>query len=306
MSEMTSRFGPVMTAMVTPFGTDGGLDVAAAAALARWLVEEQANDALVVAGTTGEAPTLSDAEKVELWRAVAGAVSVPVLAGTGSADTRHTVELTRQAAECGAAGVLVVTPYYNRPSQAGLNAHFRAVAGATNLPVVLYDIPVRTGRKIGHDTLLRLAGDVPNIVGVKDAALDVAGTARLVAEAPPGFEVYSGADDLTLALAALGARGVIGVATHWTGRLHAEMFTALAKGDLDGAREINARLIASFAYESTEAAPNPVPTKVLLRELGLPVGRCRPPLDDEPPEVVARARAVLAGLGDAAPAPYRP
>jgi 4-hydroxy-tetrahydrodipicolinate synthase len=156
--------------MVTPFDDDLRLDLDAAVSFARWLVDEQANDGLVVCGTTGESPTLDDAERLDLIRAVSEAVTVPVVAGTTSNDTAHSVELTRQAEACGAAGVLAVTPYYNRPSQAGLEAHFRAVAGATTLPVMLYDIPVRTGRKVDGDVLLRLAREVENIVAVKDSA----------------------------------------------------------------------------------------------------------------------------------------
>jgi 4-hydroxy-tetrahydrodipicolinate synthase len=255
---------------------------------------------LVVTGTTGESPTLTDDEKIELWRAVASAVTVPVIAGTGSNDTHHTVALTRQARSCGAAGVLVVTPYYNRPSQAGLEGHFRAAAAATDLPVMLYDIPIRTGRKVAHETMLRLAG-VPNIVAVKDAADDVFGSARLIADAPPGFELYSGSDSVNLPLLAVGAVGVVSVAAHWTGDLHAEMIAAFAKGDVDGAREINARLLPSYAFESFDAAPNPIPTKAVLRLLGLPVGHGRPPMDAEPSDLEARARALLADLGMSVP-----
>lgn len=292
---MTGRFGAVLTAMATPFDDDGALDLDGAATLARWLVDH-GNEGLVVAGTTGESPVLSDAEKADLWRAVSEAVTVPVLAGAGTNDTRHSVELTRLAEQAGVAGVLAVTPYYNRPSQAGLDAHFRAVAGATRLPVVLYDIPVRTGRKVAHDTLVRLAREVPNIVGVKDAAGDVAGSARLVAEAPEGFDLYSGDDSLTLPLLAVGASGVIGVATHWTGELHAEMVSAFRSGDVTTAQKVNARLLDSFAFESGDDAPNPVPTKALLRVLGLPGGPCRLP-HVEPPGLEERARLVLSDLG---------
>jgi 4-hydroxy-tetrahydrodipicolinate synthase len=292
---ISGRFGSVLSAMVTPFDGNGRLDLDAAAQLARWLVDH-GNEGLVVAGTTGEAPTLTDDEKVELWRAVASAVTVPVLAGAGSNDTHHTVQLAKRASGCGVAGLLIVTPYYNRPSQAGLEGHFRAAAEATDLPVMLYDIPVRTGRKIEHDTLLRLAR-VPNIVAVKDAADDLAGSARLVAEAPAGFELYSGSDALNLPLLAVGAVGVVSVAAHWTGELHAGMIAAFAKGDVDGAREVNARLLPSYAFESFAAAPNPIPTKCVLRLLGLPVGHGRPPMDIEPPHLEARARALLADLG---------
>jgi 4-hydroxy-tetrahydrodipicolinate synthase len=284
--------------MVTPFDESGKLDLNGAVTLARWLIDH-GTEGLVLAGTTGESPTLSDDEKCDLWRTVAESVTVPVVAGTGSNDTQHTVELTRRATGCGVAGVLVVTPYYSRPSQPGLEGHFRAAAAATSLPLMIYDIPVRTGRKVAHQTLLALTRDVPNIVAVKDAAGDVAASARLIAEAPSGFELYSGADELNLPLLAVGAVGVVSVAAHWTGELHAEMLAAFAKGDVDEARRINARLLPSYAFESFEAAPNPLPTKAILRCLGLPAGHGRPPMDIEPPDLEARARAILAGLGTA-------
>ncbi|MGH9183534.1 MAG: 4-hydroxy-tetrahydrodipicolinate synthase [Acidimicrobiales bacterium] len=293
---MTPRFGPVLTAMVTPFDDDLAVDYEAAVGLARWLANH-GSTGLVVSGTTGESPTLTDEEKLELWRAVAGAVTVPVIAGTGSNDTRHSVALTRAASACGVAGVLVVAPYYNRPSQAGLAAHFRAVAGATALPVMIYDIPGRTGRKVATSTLVDLAGTVPNIVAVKDAAGSPAGSAALVAAAPAGFELYSGDDSLTLPLLAVGAVGVVGVATHWAGELMAALVAAFAGGHVQEARRLNARLLPSFAFESSETAPNPVPTKAMLRVLGHPVGWCRPPMGPEPPELEAQARRVLADLG---------
>src|SRR5690606_5354131 len=244
----TARFGKVLTAMVTPFRDDGSLDLDGAADLARWLVE-QGNDGLVVAGTTGEAPTLTDDEKVELWRAVRAAVDVPLLAGSGSNDTRHTVELSRRAAETGVDGLLVVSPYYNRPPQAGIEAHFRAVAEAVDLPIVAYDVPTRTGRAMAVDTILRLAGDGV-IVGLKDARGNPSEAAAVVAGAPAGFDLYAGDDGLTLPLLAVGAVGVVGVATHWSAGLHAEMIAAHEKGDLERAREINARLLPSFAVET--------------------------------------------------------
>ena len=213
----TARFGKVLTAMVTPFHDDGSLDLDGAAALARWLVA-QGNDGLVIAGTTGEAPTLSDDETVELWRAVRAAVDVPLLAGTGSNDTRHTIGLSQRAAETGVDGLLVVSPYYNRPPQAGIEAHFRAVAAATDLPIVMYDVPTRTGRAMAVDTIVRLATEVPTIVGLKDARGNPGEAAAIVAGAPDDFDVYSGDDGLTLPLLAVGAVGVIGVATHWTRR----------------------------------------------------------------------------------------
>jgi len=289
------RFGRVVTAMVTPFDERGDLDLDAAAELADWLVAT-GSDGLVLAGTTGEGPTLSDSEALALFRRVREVVDVPILAGTGSNSTAHAVELTRQAAGEGVDGILSVTPYYNRPSQSGIEAHFRSVAAATDLPVVLYDIPVRTGRKISTETIVRLARDVPNVVGLKDAAGDPSETARVAAGAPAEFEVYSGDDAMTLPLLAVGAVGVISVASHWVARQFGEMFDAAERGDLAAARRINDRLIPSFDFESGDAAPNPVPTKALLEILGLRVGGCRPPMGPPPEGLASRARAVLDGL----------
>jgi 4-hydroxy-tetrahydrodipicolinate synthase len=239
---------------------------------------------------------LTDEEDVELWRAVAEAVTVPVVAGTGTNDTRHSIELTKRAEECGVAGALVVTPYYNRPPQAGLEAHFRAVASATKLPILIYDIPIRTGRRVARDTFVSLS-DVGNIVGVKDAALDVAGSAALRAAMPDSFEIYSGNDDQTLALmAAAGAVGVISVASHWAGVHMAEMVAAAEKGDLAHARQVNQRLLASYDFETSDSAPNPIPTKAMMRVLGHAVGQCRLPMGPAPEGLEDEARRVLANL----------
>jgi 4-hydroxy-tetrahydrodipicolinate synthase len=289
------RFGAVVTAMATPFDEAGRLDLDGAAALARWLTDH-GTDALVVAGTTGEGPVLSDAEKEQLWRAVVGAVGVPVIAGSTSNDTAHSVELTRAAAASGVAAILAVTPYYSRPSQSGLEAHFRAVAAASDRPVMIYDIPVRTGRKVAHETLLRLLREVPTIVAVKDAAGDLAGSARLIAEAPGDFDLYSGDDSLTLPLLAVGAVGVVGVATHWAGDVFGEMLASFWKGDIDAARALNARLIESYGFETGDASPNPVPTKAMLAAMGLPGGACRLPMGPPPDGLEDQARLVLERL----------
>src|SRR5918997_2099924 len=292
----TARFGKVLTAMVTPFRDDGALDLDGAAALARWLVA-QGNDGLVVAGTTGEAPTLSDDEALELWRAVRAAVDVPLLAGTGSNDTRHTIALSQRAAETGVDGLLVVSPYYNRPTQAGLEAHYRAVAAAVDLPVVVYDVPARTGRALSVDTTVRLANEVPTIVGLKDARGNVQEAAEIIAGAPDDFDVYSGDTGLTLPLLAVGAVGVVGVSTHWSAGLNAEMIAAYEKGDVVAAREINARLLPSFAVEAGPTWVQTASVKAALEMLGQPAGPMRlplPPLDDD---VRAAVRTVLAGLG---------
>lgn len=293
-----ARFGTVLTAMVTPFDDDLRLDLDAAATVARWLVDH-GSDGLVVAGTTGESATLSDGEKLDLFRAVREAVTVPVIAGTGTNDTAHSVHLTKEAVRLGIDGVLAVTPYYNRPSQAGIARHFTAIAAAAGeLPVVLYDIEGRTARPIRTDTLLALARDVSNIVAVKDASGNIPQAAYRCAHAPAGFDVYSGNDGDTLPLLAVGGAGVVGVATHWAGLQFQEMVTAYGKGDVDGARILNARLLESCAFFTSDDAPSPLPTKAMLRTMGLPVGRARPPMGpDDPPGLEDRAREVLAALG---------
>ena len=289
------RFGAVVTAMVTPFDESGFLDLDGAAGLAKHLADN-GTEAVVVAGTTGESPVLSDRERLDLFQALAESVTIPVIAGSTTNDTAHSVELTRGAEDAGVAGILAVTPYYNRPSQMGLTRHFTAVAQATSLPVLLYDIPVRTGRKIATETMLRLARELPNVVGVKDAAGDVAGTARLLAEAPEGFQCYSGEDALTLPLLAVGAVGGICVASHWVGREMSEMIRAYLSGDVELARWLNAETIDFVAFQSSDEAPNPMPAKAMLRALGLPAGQCRLPHGPAPEWLDERADAVLSDL----------
>lgn len=290
-----ARFGRVVTAMVTPFTADGALDLDGARNLAKWL-EANGNDGLVIAGTTGEAPVLTDDERLSLFAAVIESVSIPVIAGTGTNDTLHSIHMTKEATKLGAAGILAVCPYYNRPPQAGIEAHVRAVADSTGLPIVVYDIPVRSGRKINTSTLLKLAHEVPNVVALKDAAGNPAETANVIDQAPVGFEVYSGDDGLTLALMAVGAVGVIGVATHWSAVDHQEMFANWHAGDTAGARLVNARLLESFAYETGDDSPNPIPSKVMMNMLGLPVGQCRLPMGPPADFVAERAKRVWANL----------
>ncbi|HJM20862.1 MAG TPA: 4-hydroxy-tetrahydrodipicolinate synthase [Acidimicrobiales bacterium] len=292
---MTARFGRVIPAMVTPFSESGALDVDASVTLAKWLVE-QGSEGLVITGTTGEGPAVTDEEDWELWRAVAEAVTVPVIAGTTTNDTAHSMHQTQKAEELGCDAILAVTPYYNRPSQAGIYAHFEAVASSTSLPVVLYDIPVRTGRKIETSTMLQLAHQVSNIVAVKDAAGNPGETAKVVRDAPEGFEVYSGDDALTLPLLAVGAVGVISVAAHWSAPEHIAMMNAWDSGDASEAKRINALLLESFDYETGDAAPNPVPTKAMMRTLGLPVGEPRLPMGPTPQGLEDTAREVYSRL----------
>jgi 4-hydroxy-tetrahydrodipicolinate synthase len=290
-----ARFGRVLTAMVTPFDAEGRLDLDVARTLARYL-QDHGNDGIVVAGTTGESPVLTDDERLALFAAVIEAVDVPVIAGTGTNDTAHSVHLTKEAEALGAAGVLAVCPYYNRPSQAGISAHIRAMAEATTLPVMVYDIPVRTGRKITTANLLAMFREVPNILALKDAAGNPGETAALISSLPDGVEVYSGDDSLTLPLLASGAVGVVGVATHWTGTDHQEMFDLWEKGDVERARLVNSRMLESFAFETGDDAPNPIPTKAMMRHLGIPVGQARLPMGDAPAFVDDRAPQVLANL----------
>ena len=288
-------FGRILTALITPFSSDGSVDLDVAQQLARRLVDE-GNEGLVVCGTTGESPTLTDDEKLAMFAAVVEAVNVPVVAGTVGNNTAHSVELSLKAKSLGVHGILSLCPYYNRPSQAGIEQHLRAIARAVNLPQIIYDIPVRTGRKVSTEVLLRLAHEEKNIVGLKDAAANPAETARLIREAPADFEVYSGDDGLTLPLLSVGAVGTIGVATHWTAPDHVEMFAALEAGDLATATAVNQRMLPSFSFETGDLTPNPIPSKAMMRTLGFEVGQCRLPLGDAPEGLEDEARRVYAEL----------
>ena len=290
-----ARFGRVLTAMVTPFNDDGSLNLDVAQQLARYL-QDHGNDGLVIAGTTGEAPVLSDDERLSLFAAVIEAVTIPVIAGSGTNDTAHSVHLTKEAAALGAAGILAVCPYYNRPSMAGIDGHMRAMAAASDLPVMIYDIPVRTGRKITTAALLKLFREVPTIMALKDAAGNPGETASLISQAPDGVEVYSGDDGLTLPLLASGIVGTVGVATHWTGEDHQQMFDLWDKGDTVGARTVNSRMLESFAFETGDDAPNPIPSKAMMRHLGIPVGQARLPMGDAPDFVEQRVSQVWDNL----------
>ena len=288
-------FGRILTALITPFRSDGSVDLDVAQQLARRLVDE-GNEGLVVCGTTGESPTLSDDEKLSMFSAVLEAVDVPVIAGTVGNNTAHSVELSLRAKALGVHGILSLCPYYNRPSQAGIEQHLRAIAQAVDLPQVIYDIPVRTGRKVSSEVLLRLAHEEKNVIGLKDAAANPAETARVIREAPADFEVYSGDDGLTLPLLSVGAVGTIGVATHWTAPDHVDMFAALESGNLAAATAINQRMLPSFAFETGDLTPNPIPSKAMMRTLGFEVGQCRLPLGDAPAGLEDEARRIYAEL----------
>ncbi|MHB1444554.1 MAG: 4-hydroxy-tetrahydrodipicolinate synthase [Acidimicrobiales bacterium] len=296
----SGRLGRVATAMVTPFDDSGALDVKAAIELAKWLVDH-GTDTLVLAGSTGEGTSLDDEEKIELWRSVASETSAPVMAGVGTADTRHSVRLAEAAEAAGASSLLVVTPYYSRPPQSGIALHFKAVAEATSLPVFLYDIPIRSGRKIAHETMVELAHEVDNIVGVKDACSDSYATARLARDVPEDFEIYSGEDRVTLPLLSVGAVGAISVESHWAGTVVGRMITAQQEGRVDEARRLDALLIDSHHFQTGDEAPNPIPAKVMMNLLGLRVGQCRLPVGPPPAGLEDRARRLLADLGSDGP-----
>jgi len=292
-------FGRVLTAMVTPFTDAGDLDLAGARRLAAHLVDN-GNDGLVVSGTTGESPTTTDAEKRDLLRAVLEAVGdrATVIAGVGTNDTRHTLELAHQAEEAGAHALLVVTPYYSRPPQAGLLRHFTAVADATGLPVMLYDIPGRTGTAIATDTLLRLA-EHPRIVANKDAKGDLGASSEVMARS--GLVYYCGDDMLNLPLLAIGAAGFVSVVGHLVGNELRQLVDAFLGGDVVKAREIHQRLLPVYTGVMTRTQ-GVIAVKAALRLLGLPGGVLRPPLLDADEELVRRLRADLAAGGVEVPA----
>ena len=288
--------GRVVTALATPFLPDGELDLDGAGVLARHVVAS-GSEGLVVGGTTGESPTLRDGELWDLVAAVRDAVgdSTRIMVGTGTNDTSRSVERTMRAADAGADAVLVVTPYYNRPSQIGIVAHFTAVAAATALPVMLYDIPSRTGREIEVDTLVELAR-IPNIIGVKDATARVDKAADVIAAtrgAPGGFDVWSGSDEVNLPLMAVGAVGVVSVAAHLAGPEIAEM-VAVHGTDPDRARELH--LACMPLHRALFIDPNPGPLKAALRARGLPAGPVRLPLVDADEAVTSRVLAALSLL----------
>jgi 4-hydroxy-tetrahydrodipicolinate synthase len=293
-SDPARPFGRVLTAMVTPFAEDGSIDLAGAQELAAHLVDRQAHDGLVVLGTTGESPTLSDGEQSAVLEVVLDAVGdrATVVAGVGTNDTAHSIENARRAERLGAHGLLVVTPYYNKPPQAGLLRHFTAVADATDLPVMLYDIPPRSVVPIEVDTLARLA-EHPRIVAVKDAKGDLGAVMRTLARTDLAY--YSGEDMLNLPLLAVGGVGVVSVAGHLVGPRLAELIGAVESGDLVKARAVNESLLP--VYTGLFRTQGVILTKAALRELGLPAGPVRPPLVDATPEQVAQLRADLADGG---------
>jgi 4-hydroxy-tetrahydrodipicolinate synthase len=293
-------FGRMLTAMITPFTADGALDADGAARLATYLVDEMRNDGLVISGTTGESPTTSNQEKDRLLRAVVEAVGdrAAIVAGVGTYDTAHSRGLAQQAERAGADGLLVVTPYYNKPPQEGLVAHFTAVADATGLPVILYDIPGRTGTAIATTTMVRLA-EHPRIVAVKDAKGDFRAGSEVMAATDLVF--YSGDDILNLPWLSVGAAGFVSVVGHVAGdRLH-EMIDAYLAGRVTEARQIHLDLLPVVIGIMTRTQ-GAIMTKAALRLLGLPGGVTRSPLIDATQPQIEQLRTDLAAGGVKLPA----
>lgn len=269
-------FGPIWTAMVTPFDKEGRLDLGKTGELVEYLLEN-GTDGLVVAGTTGESPTLTKEEKQFLYAAVVEAVDhrIPVVAGTGGNDTRASIELTKQAEKLGVDGALVVAPYYNKPNQEGLYQHFKAVAEATALPVMLYNVPGRTVSNISAETTIRLS-EIDNIVAIKEASGDLDQVAAIIENTSDGFLLYSGEDAITLPTVALGGHGVVSVASHVIGPQMKRMIAAFQAGKVQEAAAYHRRLLPLM--RELFAAPSPVPVKTAVQMKGLDVGATRLPL----------------------------
>src|SRR4029450_3946093 len=290
----TPPFGRVLTAMVTPFAADGSVDLDAAADLAGYLVDEMGNDGLVISGTTGESPTTSDAENADSLRVVPAAVGdrATILAGVGTFDTEHTLDLAATAAKLGAAGLLVVTPYYSKPPQAGVLEHFRRVADSTDVPVMLYDIPGRTAVAIATDTMLQLA-EHPRIVGVKDAKGDLTASARVIAETELAY--YSGDDAMTLPLLSVGAVGVVGTSTHFSAVGTRQMIEAYLAGDVATALRLHQQLLP--IYTGIFATQGCILVKAGLKLLGQDVGGLRSPLIEATPAEIESLRSAMTAAG---------
>ncbi|TCP19147.1 4-hydroxy-tetrahydrodipicolinate synthase [Scopulibacillus darangshiensis] len=270
------NFGQVLTAMVTPFDQNGEVDFEATQTLVDYLIAN-GTDGLVVAGTTGESPTLTTEEKVELFKFVVNAADgrAPVIAGTGSNNTKASIALTKRAEEAGVDGIMLVAPYYNKPSQEGLFQHFKAIAESTSLPVMLYNIPGRSVINMSVETIINLS-KINNIVAIKEASGDLDAMADIIGETPDDFTLYSGDDGLTLPILAIGGAGIISVASHIIGNDMQEMVTHFKKGNVQDAASEHRRLLPTM--KALFAAPSPAPVKAALNMRGINVGDVRLPL----------------------------
>lgn len=284
-------FGRLITAMVTPFNAQGEIDWEETGRLIDYLIEEQKSESLVVCGTTGESPTLTDEEKCSLFDYLVkrAAGRCRIIAGTGSNGTAHSVHLTQEAEKLGVDGVLLVAPYYNRPNQEGLYQHFAAIASSTSLPVMLYNVPLRTAVSINKDTVLRLA-QIPNIVAIKECA-SVEQIGLIAADAPEGFVVYTGDDASTLPAIAVGAYGVVSVASHLVGAEMKEMISSLLGGEVTKAAKLHHKLLPLF--KGLFGCPNPVAVKYALKERGYLAGSVRLPLVPPTEQEAAKILSLL-------------
>lgn len=268
--------GNISTAMITPFDSKGNVDFQKLSTLIDYLLKN-GTDSLVVAGTTGESPTLSTEEKIALFEFTVKEVNgrVPVIAGTGSNNTKDSIKLTKKAEEAGVDCVMLVTPYYNKPSQEGMYRHFKAIAEETSLPVMLYNVPGRTVASLAPETAIRLA-EIPNISAIKEASGDLDAITKIIAETPEDFYVYSGDDGLTLPILAVGGRGVVSVASHIVGSDMQQMIKNYTNGQTATAALIHQKLLPIM--KELFKAPNPAPVKTALQLKGLDVGSVRLPL----------------------------
>ena len=290
-----SPFGSLMTAMVSPFTSDGSLDLNRAQELARHLVENSSTG-LVVAGTTGESPTLSHSEKLQLFRAIKEAVSVPVIANVGSNNTRVSVEMAREAEQTGVDALLAVVPYYNKPSQEGLFQHFKAIAEATPLPLMLYNLPGRTSRNMEAATTARLS-EISNVIATKESSGDPTQWARTKMLAQDNFLLFSGNDGDTLPMLALGGIGVVSVISHIAGPQMKQMMDAFWNGDLQTALDIHCRLLPVVDALFPPASSNPIPLKAALKLQGFDCGGLRLPLVDANESEIEAVRVAMTNAG---------
>ncbi|PZV17169.1 MAG: 4-hydroxy-tetrahydrodipicolinate synthase [Leptolyngbya sp.] len=289
------NFGRVLTAMVTPFTEDGAVDYAIAEKLADYLVNN-GSDALVVCGTTGESPTLTWSEEYELFRVIQQAVAgkAKVIAGTGSNSTQEAIEATQKAAKLGVDGSLQVVPYYNKPPQSGMYNHFKAIAESIpDLPMVLYNIPGRTGQNLLPETVIQLS-EIANVVAIKEASGNLDQVSQIRRSTPDDFAIYAGDDSLTLPLLAVGGHGVISVASHLAGTKIQSMIQAFFAGNIQAAIQTHLALFPLF--KALFLTTNPIPVKAALQIQGWQVGSTRSPLADAPPEVIQTLKLVLAEL----------
>ncbi|MEH7123367.1 4-hydroxy-tetrahydrodipicolinate synthase [Bacillus sp. JJ1773] len=270
------NFGQVLTAMVTPFDHNGEVDFEATKNLVNYLIEN-GSDGLVVAGTTGESPTLTEEEKVVLFKFVVEVAGgrVPIIAGTGSNNTRASISLTRKAEEAGVDGIMLVAPYYNKPSQEGMYQHFKAIAEATSLPIMLYNIPGRSVVNMSVETIVRLS-EIQNIVAIKEASGDLDAMAQIISQTPADFTLYSGDDGLTLPVLAIGGAGIVSVAAHIIGNEMQDMINSFKNGELQKAAAAHRELLPIM--KALFNAPNPTPVKAALNLQGIQVGGVRLPL----------------------------